>query len=383
MTLTARAVSPLSAFIIENTEPILDEWESFARSLPIGAEMDVEALRDHAREMLTAIATDLDTPQSERQQSHKAQGRLDAPEGDRRQHRTAAQQHGAGRAEQGFNVGQMVAEFRALRASVIRLWSRTLQEANLSNLEELTRFNEAIDQAIAESVTRFAQDVALSKERFLAILGHDLRTPLGAIITSSKFMQESDDLEEPNRTLVQRIGTSARRMNQMVLDLLDFTRTRFGDSIPVIRTEIDARKVVHEAIAELATMYPNARIRVEMSGDLHGSWDGDRLAQALINLIGNAAQHGSDKAPIVVEAHGHDREIEIGVQNEGPAIPPDELEGIFNAMKRSTGDRSRDRRHLGLGLYIVDKIVDAHGGSIDVESSKQSGTTFTVRLPRV
>ena len=383
MTLPAQAMSPLSTFITENTEPILDEWESFARSLPMGAEMDVDALRDHAREMLTAIAKDLDTPQSDHQQAHKSQGRSDAPEGDRRQHRTAAQEHGAGRAEQGFNVGQMVSEFRALRASVIRLWSRTLQEANLANLEELTRFNEAIDQAIAESITRFAQDVAESKERFLAILGHDLRTPLGAIITSSKFMQETDDLEEPNRTLVQRIGTSARRMNQMVLDLLDFTRTRFGDTIPVIRDEIDARKVVHDAIAEVATMYPGARIRVETSGDLHGSWDGDRLAQALINLIGNAAQHGSDKAPIMVEARGHEREVEIAVQNEGPPIPPDELGGIFQAMKRTTSDRSRDRRHLGLGLFIVDKIVDAHGGSVDVQSSKQAGTTFTVRLPRV
>lgn len=375
-------MSTLATFIRENTEPILEEWESFARSLPMGSEMDVHTLRDHAREMLMVIAGDLETPQSAREQDAKARGRADAPEGEHRRQPTAAQAHGAGRAEHGFDVGQMVSEFRALRASVIRLWSRTLQAGSLTDLDELTRFNEAIDQAIAESVVRFAQDVNESKERFIAILGHDLRTPLGAIITSSKFMLDTGELEEPNRTLVQRMGTSARRMNQMVLDLLDFTRTRFGDRIPIVRVETDARKVVHDVIAEVAATYPSVSVHVETSGDLHGTWDGDRLTQALINLVANAAQHGSDKSPIMVVARGLDREVEIAVRNEGPVIPSDEFEQIFEAMKHSRGDSSRDRRHLGLGLYIVDRIVDAHGGAIDVESTKQTGTTFTVRLPR-
>lgn len=382
MPLPLSPMSRLSTFIRENIEPILEEWETFARSLPMGADMDVDALRDHAREMLGVIATDLDTPQSAKVQLAKAQGRSDAPDGDQRSQSTAAQSHGAGRAEQGFNLGQMVSEFRALRASVIRLWSRTLQAATLTDLEDLTRFNEAIDQAIAESVTRFGQDVAESKERFLAILGHDLRTPLGAIITSSTFMLDTGELVEPNRTLVQRIATSSRRMNQMVLDLLDFTRTRFGDSIPIIRSEIDARKVVHDVIAEVAATYPSVRLHLETSGDLRGAWDGDRLTQALINLVANAAQHGSDKSPIMVEARGLDREIEIAVQNEGPVIPKEEVGQIFHAMKHSRANSGRDRRHLGLGLYIVDKIVGAHGGSIDVQSSKEKGTTFTMTLPR-
>ena len=382
MTTTLRPMSELSSFIRENIEAILDEWDSFAGSLPAARAMDMRALRDHAREMLMAIATDLDTPQTGLQQSEKAKGNADATEPAQRRERTAAQEHGAGRAEHGFNVSQMVSEFRALRASVIRLWTLTLGTASLRDLEDLTRFNEAIDQAIAESITRFAQDVAESKERFLAILGHDLRTPLGAIITSSKFMMDNGELAEPNRTLVERVGTSARRMNQMVLDLLDFTRTRFGDSIPIVRFEVDGRKMVHDVIAEVAAMYPTIRVQVETSGDLHGTWDGDRLAQALTNLIANAAQHGSDKSPIRVLARGFDHQVEIAVQNEGPVIPPDEVGQIFQALKHSRGESVRDRRHLGLGLYIVDKIVEAHGGSIDLQSTKEQGTTFTVRLPR-
>lgn len=376
--------SPLSTFLRVNTESILAEWESFARSLPMGTDMDVSGLRDHAREMLAVIATDLERPQSAQEQADKARGLIDAVEGRRDlRERTAAQAHGAGRALQGFNVGHMVSEFRALRASVIRLWSSTFKEATLADLEDLTRFNEAIDQAIAESITRFTQDVGESKERFLAILAHDLRTPLGAVITSSKFMLDNGELEEPNRTLVERIGTSARRMNQMVLDLLDFTRTRFGDSIPIVRAATDARKVMHDVIAEVAATYPSARVQLETSGDLHGSWDEDRLMQALINLLSNAAQHGSDKSPITVTARGLEREVEIAVHNDGPVIPEERVGRIFEAMKHNRGQSARDRRHLGLGLYIVDKIVAAHGGSIDVQSSKQQGTSFTLRLPRL
>jgi signal transduction histidine kinase len=384
-------VTRLSGFIRENIEPILEEWDTFARSLPMGAEMDVQTLRDHAREMLVIIATDLETPQSSKQQEAKGRGGADAPVADQRARstaadqrakRTAAQEHGAGRAEVGFNVGQMVAEFRALRASVIRLWSRTLQRANLTDLEDLTRFNESIDQAIAESITRFTTDVAESKEKFLAILSHDLRNPLGAIITSSKFMLDAGELEEPNLTLVQRISTSARRMNQMVLDLLDFTRTRFGDSIPIVRDKTDARQVVHDVISEVAATYPSARVHVETTGDLRGDWDGARLTQALVNLVANAAQHGAEKAPIRVLARGLEREIEIAVQNEGPIIPREQVGRMVHAMKHSRGAGGRDRRHLGLGLYIVDKIVGAHGGSLEIQSSKQKGTTFTVRLPR-
>src|SRR4051812_47884318 len=165
----------LSSFIRQNIEPILDEWETFARSLPQGEAMNVGALRDHAKDMLAVIANDLDDPQTAKQQTDKARGESDARAGTVP---TAAQEHGAGRAESGFTVAQMVAEFRALRASVMRLWSDTQQTARSEDLADMTRFNEAIDQAIAESITRYTEEIGQSKERFLAILGHDLRTPV-------------------------------------------------------------------------------------------------------------------------------------------------------------------------------------------------------------
>jgi len=137
----------LPNFIRDNTEQILSEWETFARSLPMGGSMDIAALRDHAKEMLGVIARDLETPQTRRQEANKAEGRADAND---RMAPNAAQKHGAGRAGSGFTVEHMVAEFRALRASVIRLWTSQLHEVGATDLEDITRFNEAIDQAIAE-----------------------------------------------------------------------------------------------------------------------------------------------------------------------------------------------------------------------------------------
>jgi signal transduction histidine kinase len=369
----------LLSFIRENTEQILSEWETFARALPMGDAMDVAALRDHAKEMLGVIARDLEMPQTQREQAAKGRGESDAGE---RQRPTAAQEHGAGRAESGFTVSQMVSEFRALRASVLRLWSRQQREVDVRDLEDVTRFNEAIDQAIAESITRFAHEVGQSKERFLAILGHDLRTPLGAIITSSRFMLEAGELAEPNLTLVTRIASGARRMNQMVADLLEFTRTRFGDTMPIVRTDMDVRRMIYDVVAEVAASHPGSTLQIETSGDLRGQWDCDRLTQALTNLIGNAVHHGSAKSPIKVAGRGAPAEVTISVHNEGPTIPKAQVGRIFQAMTQIGTVGARDRRHLGLGLYIVDRIVKAHGGSIDVRSSEEDGTTFTVHLPR-
>jgi signal transduction histidine kinase len=277
----------------------------------------------------------------------------------------------------------MVAEFRALRASVTRLWLDERSGGARKELTDLIRFNEAVDQAIAESVSRFSQALARTQERFLAILSHDLRTPLGAIITSTRFMLDAGGLEEPNRTLVARASSSARRMNQMVLDLVEFTRTRLDDGIPVVRAEVDARRLVHDVVVEIAASYPDSVVQVETRGDLSGAWDADRLTQALTNLDGNAVQHGAPGKPIRVTARGLGDDVTLCVHNAGPPIPAEQQAAIFEEGQRVGGRAvAGDRRHQGLGLYIVERIVAAHGGSVSVRSSATEGTDFTMRLPR-
>lgn len=375
----------LADFILANCEAILAEWESFARSCaPASGTMDVRALRDHAALMLNVIAADLAQPQSSREQSEKSRGRAPAaPDG---APASAAEEHGAGRARSGFTVMQMVAEYRALRASVIRLWTRERGRLGPDDIEDLTRFNEAIDQSLTESVARFTEDVEKAKDTFLAILGHDLRTPLGAIGTSATFMLETGELEEPYRTLAARIAASARRTVGMVGDLLDFTRSHLGDGIPVERTEVNLGRVVHDVVDESCAAHPGRRIRVESRGETRGRWDAARLSQAIANLVGNAVQHGADGTSITVTVGGDAREAVVAVHNRGTVIPPERLDGIFNPMRVRESPRRADAAgptgSLGLGLYIAERIVGAHGGRIAVESSEERGTTFTVHLPR-
>ncbi|HEX5724945.1 MAG TPA: sensor histidine kinase [Longimicrobiaceae bacterium] len=372
----------IADFILANREPILAEWEAFARTCaPASDTMNIAALRDHADEMLTVIAADLKTPQDRRAQSEKSKGQAQAEDPEAT---TAAEEHGAGRADSGFTVEQMVAEYRALRASVIRLWTKAKGELVPADVEDLTRFNEAIDQALAESVTRYNQDLEQAKEMFLAILGHDLRTPLGAIYTSARFMLDTDELEEPHLTLTTRMAHSSMRAVQMVGDLLDFTRSRLGGGIPVVREEMSLGKAVHDVVDEVSAAHPGRRIEVDTRGEERGEWDLARISQALGNLIGNAVEHGADGSVVTVEVRGEDDDqVAIAVHNRGVAIPPERLNGIFNPMKsRESPSASGPTGSLGLGLFIAERIVNAHDGRIEVESSEGSGTTFTVFLPR-
>ena len=371
----------LADFILQNREPILIEWEAFARTCaPASGSMDIADLRDHASEMLTVIAEDLATPQGDRAQAEKSKGNApDEPV------KTAATKHGADRAESGFTTEQMVSEYRALRASVIRLWAKSQGKATPDDLEDLTRFNEAIDQALAESITRYTQDLDNSKEMFLAILGHDLRTPLGSVMMSAEFMLDTGELVEPHLELAKRISRSAKRMNQMVGALLDFTRSRLGGGIPIDRASMNMGKAVHDVVGELCAIYPSRRVEVDARGSLDGEWDHERIMQVLTNLIGNALEHGASDTGVTVAVEGDADHVSVEIHNRGAAIPPDQLNGLFNPMKKSESGAvggNGPTGNLGLGLYIAERIVNAHKGEIDVESSEQDGTRFTVRLPR-
>jgi signal transduction histidine kinase len=368
----------LASFIRDNTEQILAEWETFARSLPQGASMDVEALRDHAKEMLEVIARELGTPRTPQKLARDAEGQKDF--GDERA--TAAQGHGAGRAERGFTIAEMVAEFRALRVSVLSLWMSGRHQFDAIDFLDMSRFHEAIDQAIAESATRYAGDLDRTKDRFIAILGHDLRSPLNAIVMSAAFLFEEGDLHGPSRGLVARIAASAKTINNLVADLLDFARIRFGVGIPIQVGPMDLGAVITEVIAEVTASHPESHVQVEVAGELRGEWDSRRLAQALTNLVTNAVEHGSAKSPIQVVARGTANEITISVHNDGLVIPPERLARLFDAMAPTKDDETRGKHHLGLGLYIVHSIIAAHAGSVHVDSSSDEGTTFTLRLPR-
>ena len=372
----------LADFIDNHIDQILAEWVAFAAtSVSAGQAMDVAALQDHARSMLDVIAKDLRTPQSDSEQSEKSKGNADSTPSEPD---TPAEVHGSGRAQSGFSVGEMVSEYRALRASVLRLWLTECRTLGGVSIQDLMRFNEAIDQSIAESVSAYTEDLDYSKEMFLAILGHDLRSPLNTVLMASDFMLDTGELAEQHRTLTERIARSARRMNRMVGDLLDFTRDRLGSGIPVTPAPMNLAVAVQQVVEEVGGANPGGLFQYNTSGNLEGSWDSARIGQVVANLLSNAVEHGTPKSIVDVTAQGEVDDVVLRVHNYGPVIPSEEIKGIFSPLKRIKSGQAAaaSTGNLGLGLYIAERIVSAHGGTIHVRSSVEAGTLFTVRLPR-
>lgn len=372
----------LPDFIASNIDPILDEWERYAKEIPAACGMDSRRLRDHARQMLETIVDDLRTPQSAQQQEDKSKGR--GRKSGRPGEDSNAEKHASARARAGFTIEDLISEYRALRASVLRLWARAERSRQASDLEEMTRFNEAIDQAVAESVARYSSEVRQAQDIFLGMLGHDLRNPLGAINMSAQLLTRELAPESRLARAAGIIHRTGLQMSELIDDLLDFTRTRLGQGIPIQCAPTSMTEVARQAVAQACAEHPAHDIALDAPHDIRGQWDPARIRQVFSNLIGNAVKHGDRAAPITVVVSGDAETAHATVSNHGEPIAPEDIPHIFEPLHRSPASASGDRHHagLGLGLYITQEIVHAHQGTVAVSSSREHGTTFTVKLPR-
>ena len=373
----------LSEFIVHNADRIVDEWEQFAETITPAAEsMDSVALRDHAKAILLAAARDMNTAQTASEQQAKAEG--EGPE------KTpsldvAAASHGELRHTVGCDLVQMTSEFRHLRACVIRLWVASLETLELSYLQDMIRFNEAIDEALAESTEAYAEQVNRSRDIFLAILGHDLRAPLQAVSMSTEMLERKITLDANALNYVKAIKTGARHMQAMVSDLLEFVRSRLGTQLPVEPCAMNLAQACQTALDQAGAGHPKCEQSLQVNGNVEGHWDPRRLDQLLQNLIGNALQHGASEGAVTLILNGTDDHVTLRVHNNGTPIAEEALATLFDPLVRSP---SEDIGHpgastsLGLGLFIVKEVVDAHHGSIEVSSTEAEGTTFTVVLPK-
>ena len=370
----------MASFILEHLDQITAELESFAREVsPASATMDSTALRDHVRQMLQAIAKDVQTWQSsdQRELKSKGLGAVSAIE-------TAAESHGALRHTAGFNLSELVAEFRALRASVLRLWVvKAANSADPGHAYEIARFNEAIDQALAESVATYSEELAKSRDTFLAILGEDLRRPLGAIGGALDVL--SKPAVPAARAAAAAVGArSVAEMSRLIRDLLEYTRTRLGMAIPIIAGDANLAKVCKAVVDEVSLIYPQTAFRFESGGRLDGVFDSARMHQVVSNLLNNAVQHGRRGYPVSVLAVGDDDNLTVQVMNKG-VIEPGLLQVIFDPVVRIPATEqpaSGNSARLGLGLFVAREIVRAHRGAIGATCSAHEGTTFTLELPR-
>jgi signal transduction histidine kinase len=369
----------LAQYISQNMEAILAEWEAFAVSLlPAATGMTPLALRDHAPQILEAIVKDITTSQTPEEQSEKAKGRAPKLAGAAE---TAAQTHAVLRAQGGFDINQLVSEYRALRASVLRLWidANSFEDPDA---EELIRFNEAIDQAIAESVGHFHAKMEQARNLLLGMLGHDMRTPLNSIVTTASYLAQLNAGAEVS-SAAQGLIRSGASMRVLLDDLVDFNRTKLGLGIKIAPSDIDLSSELADELEQLRDAHPNRQIESEVTGESRGRWDGPRLKQVVRNLVENAIRHGPPDTPVHVVLGGDETEARLEVIDYGSTIDPSVQSQLFDPLQRGLGETASHGNPdgLGLGLFVVCEIVRAHGGKVELDSNGGK-TVFAVRLPR-
>lgn len=246
-------------------------------------------------------------------------------------------------------------------------------------LESERKAQEAVQNMLREK-ERDAQERALLAEQLVGIVSHDLRTPLGAILLGAHILG-TGELAAAQTRIVTRIASAGNRANRMIQDLLDFTQARLGGGLRITRADLDLHALVADVVEELKLAWPGRLLEHVTQGDGAGRGDADRLSQVVTNLASNALTYGTPGEPVVISTYVRDAEMILRVHNPGAPIAPELVPHLFEPLRRGEHQIKQGLRSLGLGLYIVQQIVNAHAGHVSVTSTEAEGTTFTVTLP--
>ncbi|MGJ7614139.1 MULTISPECIES: sensor histidine kinase [unclassified Variovorax] len=356
---------------------ILAESIAYARTILRLKDEDEATLRDHLPSVLEAISRDLRTAQSRTESIHKSHGLSSVAAGPD----SAAETHGVLRARSGLTIEQVFAEYRSLRSCVLRLWADNAPHGP-DAVRDVGRFNEAIDQALAESVRTYAGEVERWQQIFLGVLGHDLRGPLNAIALSAELIaaKAPPELGLPTATL----SKSTRRMASLMDSLLQYNMAGLSGGMPVERKPTDLEVACKEELEMLRAALPGAQIELVTQGNTRGEFDASRVREAVGNLVTNAVKHGVPGAPVIVRIDGDDATARLSVENAtAHDITSNEMEQLFEPLRRGAAKGpGSDRSNLGLGLFIVRQIAKVHGGDVHGECVSKR-VKFTMTLPKV
>jgi signal transduction histidine kinase/ActR/RegA family two-component response regulator len=395
----------LADFILANLEPILVDWESFARSIwPKGAHADPAELRDEAGDILRLTAVDMQSSQTAVQRADKSRGR-GIQEGDGNDLTQMSSSHGRGRVVSGFELWAVVAEYRALRASVLRLWRESEPVPDLHDLDDLTRFNESIDQSLTHAVRSYAKQVEhhreallaaeqaarkeaeaanAAKDLFLATLSHEMRTPLNAIVGWLNILRHEDVATKHFADGLKVIERNTIAQAQLIDDLLDVSRIVSGK----LRVDVQPCELADVVNAGLNATRTAAdargiRLRVRLDPAANAAvCDRVRIQQVVWNLVSNAIKFTPKGGQVDVTLSREASSFQIQVTDTGQGISAELLPYVFDRFRQADSSMRRRFPGLGLGLSIVKYIVEAHGGTVDATSAGEGkGSTFTVRLP--
>lgn len=341
---------------------ITEAWRKRVSTLPNVSRIPSPSVADHIPEFLHELATWL---AGKTESPSQAYGRL-------------VQGHALQRLSYGISLATLLDEYMILREVILTELLAVESDADVR--AALVDVNLALDGAIAQSVHAFAARREEVRERFVSILGHDLRNPLQALMLGAEQILANPACGQPaHARLASAIHRGADRMARMIRDLVDFALGHLGGGIPTVLATCDMGEICRECVDELRAAHPDRTLALSVRGDLKGSWDRDRVLQLISNLVSNALVHGHDPISVKVWEEADREAVVVAVHNGGPPIPADAVPTLFEPFRRGA---KASRGGLGLGLYIVNQIALAHGATVEVTSTVEEGTMFTLRWPR-
>ena len=376
--------SRLAALLVDRKETLVRKWAERVLAdpqVPEASRLSQPELFDHIPRFIDEIALSL-----------RACGTRAAPpghaSGEERGRELGSSGVAAAHAKERFvehyTTTAALRELSHFRAVVTDLCFR---EAIVLDHDAAQLLHASIDEAMSRAASEIesAGQVALRqevdvRERFMAILGHDLRDPIGGVLIAASMLLKQE-LSEPQSSYVRRMSRSAERATRMIADMLDLAKARLGGGISIAKSRASTRDICQRAIDEAQLGHPDRTITFATEGDGGGLFDPDRMAQVVGNLLSNAIAYSPPASVVHIGTReADDARVVIEVCNEGRAIPPGEIETLFDPFRRGV-DTARTTQGLGLGLFIANQIVAAHGGTIGVTSTVSDGTRFTVTLP--
>ena len=257
----------------------------------------------------------------------------------------------------------------------------TLPDAEPATDEQEWLLSALADQAAVALEKSRLDENAIFRERLIGIVSHDLRNPVSAILLAVDVIRMNPALDPRTRRMADTINDAAHRASRLIYDLLDYTQSRLSGALRINPAAADLDRIVRLAVTELRLAHPERGIDIASPGPTPGHWDADRLTQVVANLVGNALAYSPADARVRVAVVDEGSRVTLSVHNDGSMIPPERLASVFEPMQRATQDLGT-QRSVGLGLYIVRSIVQAHGGDIAVTSTLGEGTTFVIGLPK-
>lgn len=378
----------LADFILDQISSILQEWEDFARTIkPAASVMTSKELRNHASVMLKSIAKDLRTAQSRGEEIAKSRGQ--APQSSQSD---AGEEHGIARLASHFSIEQLCSEYRALRSSVLRLWNEKNGSFSSTDIEDIIRFNEAIDQLLAASVFSFARATRDAmeaekrrKDQFLAMLAHELRNPLSPISAAATVLKMAKSNESVIDNASNVIARQVAHMSTLVDDLLDVSRVTRG-AVQLKLEPLDLRQVIADAIEQVEPQI-QAKQHVltvgEMPEPIVMQGDKKRLVQVITNLLTNAAKYTRDHGHIQLKLDLYSDQVAIAVEDNGIGMAPDFAPHAFDLFAQAERTSDRASGGLGLGLALVKSLAELHDGKVTCTSKGLGkGSQFTLWLPK-